>query len=152
MPNIERESTVTTTTVSAHWMHHRFASNLVNASHGRDLQDAANEWRFSSLHASKEPLNCQLCNTRIITCVTLHNTVNGNYIVLGENCYDKLLAFLRSGRVKSALPSRDAQTQKLRRHWKGLLRRLKDRTVVGWFREELQAGRLPDDIAAIEGQ
>lgn len=140
---------MTTTTVSAHWTHHRFVQNLVNASRHRDLHEAAKEWRFSSLQASKDPLQCQLCNTRINKCVTLHNTANGNYLVLGENCYDKLLAFLRSGRVKSTLPSRDAQTQKLRRHWKGLLRRLKDRTVVGWFRDELQAGRLPDDIAAI---
>lgn len=140
---------MTTTTVASHWMHHRFVKNLVNASHARDLPGAAKEWRFFRLHATAESLECHLCNIRINNCVTLRNTVNGNYLVCGEDCYDKLLAFLRSGRVKSALPSRDAPTRKLRRHWKGLLRKLKDRTVVGWLREELQAGRLPDDIAAI---
>lgn len=149
MPNIAKENTVTTTTVSAHWMHQRFVQNLLNASHERDLRNAAKEWRFSSLHVSGKSLQCQLCNTCINKCVTLHNTVNGNYLVLGENCYDKLLGYLKSGRVKSALPSRDAQTKKLRQHWKGLLKKLKDRTVVGWFRDELQDGRLPADIAEI---
>ncbi len=140
---------MTTTTVASHWMHHRFVNNLVNASHDRDLHGAAKEWKFFRLHAAREMQSCQLCNTRIVNCVTLQNTENGNYLVLGENCYDKLLSYLRSGRVKSTLPSRDAQTRKLRRHWKVLLKNLKDRTVVGWFREELQAGRLPADITEI---
>ncbi len=131
--------------VGTHWAHQKFAQNLINASRARDLSDASKEWIYHKIYVSKEWQNCQLCNTRIQNCVVLKNEVNGNYAVLGEDCYDKLLQFLKIGRVESALPSRGS----LRSYWDRLLSKLGDRTVLGWLREELAAGRLVGEIASV---
>lgn len=140
---------MTNSSVGKHWTHQRFVQNLVNASRARELKGAAKEWSLYKLHVSEESQNCQLCNTRINACVTLKNTVNGNFLVLGEECYDKLLVFLRNGKVESSLPYRKAASGKLRTYWKKLIKQLPDRTVVGWLREELDGGQLAGDIAEI---
>jgi len=136
-------------TVGKHWAHQRFVQNLINASQARDLADAAKEWSFHKLYVSSEQQGCQLCNTHINVCVTLKNNVNGNFLVLGEDCYDKLLAFLRKGRVESVLPSRETQTGELRRYWKKVADPLHNRTVVGWLRTELKSGHIEGDIAEV---
>ena len=117
-------------TVGKHWAHQRFAQNLVNASHARDLAAAVQEWCFHKLHASSQQHSCQLCNAHIKVCVTLKNNVNGNFLVLGSDCYDKLLQFLSNGRVESALPNREKRASQLRQHWKKLTKQLNNRTVT----------------------
>ena len=135
--------------VGRHKKHQLFAQNLINASRARDLNEAAAEWNFDKIYASRQECNCQLCNTRIKTCVVLKNEVNGNYIVIGEDCYDKFIQFLRIGKVQSALPTRKRVSLRLHLYWVMLLGGLQDRTVLGWLLEELSAGRVTGWMADI---
>jgi hypothetical protein len=150
MPDTDKETamgiTVEGSSVGMHWMHQRFVQNLIGASKSRELGGAAKEWRLHKINASLEWSNCQLCNTRIKICVVLKNKENGNFVVLGEDCYDKLVQFLSIGQVQSALPARDGHSNELRGHWRQLLKDLKDRTVVGWLREEFEAGRITGEL------
>jgi len=131
--------------VDTHWAHQRFVKNLINASRGRDLKEAACEWTFERIDA-EEGGHCQLCNRKIVNYVLLRNRTNNNRLVIGEDCYDKLIHFLEAGRVESTLPTRDSHSGELRDYWRGELRKLSDRTVVGWLREELASDRVPAEI------
>lgn len=134
----------TAPTVGRHWSHQKLVRNLVNASHSRELDSAAREWSLVRIHASKSWHNCQLCNKKIKTCVTLSNSENGNYLVVGEECHEKLVHLVNHGKVERVSPIR-AIKGNLRRYWK----RLADRTVVGWLKDEMSAGRLTGEVADI---
>ncbi|MDO8512013.1 MAG: hypothetical protein Q7S57_01970 [bacterium] len=102
------------------------------------------EWDLVRIHASKSWHNCHLCNKRIKVCVTLSNSQNGSYLIVGEECHEKLVHLVSHGKVESVSPIH-AMKGNLRRYW----RKLADRTVVGWLKEELCAGRLTEEVADI---
>lgn len=127
-------------------MHLKFAENLVNASHGRELGEAAREWTLHKIDKTELNLRCNLCNQTISHFVVLWNQKNNNRLVIGHDCYDKLVRYLADGQIKSDLPDRKNYTRGLRKYWKG---KLPDKTVLGWLLEELNAKRLPEEIAAL---
>ena len=119
--------------VGSHWTHMRLVENLLNSSLSRDLSEAANEWGLERLDASEDHHNCQLCNHRIVNYVLLANEINGNKLIVGEDCYDKILRYLEVGKVESTMRSRLSGSSELRQYWRSELKKLPDRTVVGWL-------------------
>ena len=135
-----------TITVGEHWMHQRFVANLINASHGRELNEAGKEWQLYRYGYNEATQRCHLCNTQIKESVELRNIVNQNILVIGHDCYDKLVGFLVSGRVEHQLPDRKDYIRKLREYTKKIL---PNETVLGWIYERLSSGNMPEEIALI---
>jgi hypothetical protein len=134
-----------TITVGEHWMHQRFVANLINASHSRELGEAAKEWKLYR-YGYSEGSRCHLCNTQIKEEVELHNMVNKNILIIGHDCYDKLVGFFISGRVEHQLPDRKDSIRKLKEYTK---KNLPNETVLGWLYNYLKSGRMPEDIVLI---
>lgn len=140
-----------------HWMHERFIENILASSRAREFGEAAREWQLARHGHSDTDLQCNLCNTTINIFIVLHNTLNDNRLIIGVDCYDKFVAFLRTGKVESQLLSRSENTKALRSYFKGIvpLSNKKEKTskavktVRGWLDEELEKNSLPDEIAAI---
>ena len=141
-------NTPTTPSAHTHWAHERFEKNFVTASGDQPIASAARQWRVEAVDKVKvkDPvLNCNVCSIRILNFVILKNGANGNRLVIGHDCYAKFLHFLESGKIKSAFPKLDDHVVTLRSYSRKAL----DRTMRGWFFEMLDAGRLPEKIAAI---
>lgn len=132
------------TTETTHWIHERFVQNLVNASGSTSLAECARHWEAEAFAKSESVLQCNVCNTKLFNYVVLQNTVNGNRLLIGEDCYSKLLHFLECGRVESTLPSMD-YLREVRKYSRALL----NRTVLGWFAEQKDAGTLPENLVRI---
>jgi uncharacterized protein YbcI len=138
-------------------MHQRFIDNILAGSRSRDFSEAVREWKIERYGASPINLNCHLCNTVINNFVVLRNTVNENRLVIGNDCYDKFIAFLRTGKVESQLPTRSEHVKAIRKHLqdivpvmpRGKRNRTAVRTVIGWLEEQLEVRALPDEIGAI---
>ena len=135
--------------VGEHWRHTQFVENLLAASHARDLAEAASEWQLERVDVYDKLTECNLCGTHMKRHVVLANTSNDARLIIGEDCYDKLVQYLDVGKVTSALPKREKHTHTLRDYWKGKLRELADETVLGWLLAELAEGRLPENIRLI---
>ncbi len=147
---------MTVQVIMDHWTHKKFAENLLNASRARDLTQAAQEWQYEGMFDSiwfraiggvlTDELRCQCCNTHIKNYVILGNRVNGNKLLIGHKCYDKLLVFLGSGQIRSALPDRKNQIKEARTYWKN---NVPDRTFLGWFEEQSSLNLLPKRISEL---
>ncbi|MBP6858590.1 MAG: hypothetical protein KBC33_02025 [Candidatus Pacebacteria bacterium] len=127
-------------------LHHAHRSFMLNMSRaaGEPFEQSAIKWRVDRLGYSGEKMNCQVCNTALNNYVVLVNTRNNNRIIIGHNCYDKLMQFIRTGKVQSTLGDRQAYTENLRKSTAEIV----NRTVIGWFREELDARKITDESLA----
>ncbi len=145
--------------VASHWIHQKFADNLINASHSRDLSEAAREWQYQGAfdfdwflrigkaqNSQSEDLRCQFCNTRMKNYVILGNKKNGNRLLIGNDCYDKLETFLANGKIESALPQRKTYVKEARAYWKKVVI---DKTFLGWFEIQNSESKLPEAIAEL---
>lgn len=135
-----------TITVGEHWTHQKFVANIINASHGRELSEAGKEWQLYRYGYNEATQRCHLCNTQIKEYVELHNLTNQNILLIGHDCYDKLVGFLVSGRVEHQLPDRKDYIHSLRKYTKKLF---PNETVLGWLYERLNSGNMPKEIAHI---
>lgn len=126
-----------------HHTHRIFMLNMSRAA-GEPFEQSAIKWRMDRLGYSGEKMNCQVCNTALNNFVVLVNNQNGNRIIIGHNCYDKLIGFLRSGKVESSLKDRHSYVDGLKKQTDELV----NQTVIGWFRQELDAGKIQDDSLA----
>lgn len=155
--------------IAKHWTHERLAENLRAASHAQTIEAAAMEWTLRDIGdvrgvkdaRAQQEIRCQLCNHEIYRYAVLANSVNGVLLIAGLDCLRKLVVFLESGSIEAPLRhgvahrayfntligalriSLDAESDR------ELGRQLSNKTVLGWFEEELEAGRLPEDIARL---
>lgn len=144
-------------TRGSHWMHQRFVENFLASSRSRDFGEAAREWKIERHGTSPTNLHCHLCNTSINFFVVLRNIVNDNRLTIGNDCYDKFIAFLKTGKVESQLPKRSEHVKAIRKHLQDTVpvmprakrNRTAVKTVLGWFGKQFEAKALPDDIVAI---
>lgn len=126
-----------------HHIHRKFVENLLCASHERQASLAAAEWY--TIKTTDEIDRCHLCNTRIQHGVVLRNNENGNVMVIGQICHEKLALLIVTNHVKSPRAFTGGRNKTLRRYTKNHL----DETVLGWFEEESKAGRLPTVVSGI---
>lgn len=155
--------------IARHWTHERLAENLRAASHAQTLAAAALEWVLRDTgdirnvrdSRAQQEIRCQLCNHVILRYAVIANAVNDVVLIIGLDCLQKLVAFLEHGCIEAPLRSGVAN----RTHLNTLIGALRDtlnaesgrelrsqlsnKTVLGWFEEELETGRLPEDIAQL---
>ena len=82
-----------------------FQRVLLSTSKSRDLDSAANEWKFRDYsESSYEPIPCSFCGQPIKRCVFIENTITGEILPCGRICYRNLLA-LKAGLSLEDLPS-----------------------------------------------
>ncbi|MDP3770700.1 MAG: hypothetical protein Q8R16_00175, partial [bacterium] len=99
-------------------------------------------------------------NHKILRYAVIRNVVNEMFLIIGLDCLGKLVAFLERGRIEA--PLRNGTSNRARFH--ALLDALRhdiaggdtvrgailsNKTVLGWFEAEQEAGRLPEDIARL---
>lgn len=135
--------------------------NLLAASSQPALEVAALEWQLKDVQ--RRPgvrLHCQLCNTPIDIAVLIESRLNGVVLIIGKDCFAKLVRFLETQRIESPL-RRPPARQEVRGRLHALERELGDATssttarsaalhldtVLGWFQMELDAGQLPPSLA-----
>jgi len=153
--------------IAPHWTHERLAENLRAASHAQTIEAAAIEWMLRDTGdirnvrdaRARQEIRCQLCNHEILRYAVLENTVNRVLLIIGLDCLRKLVAFLESGRIKAPLRSGTGNRQRLNELLDALqaglaggddLRAaLTNKTVLGWFAQELDVERLPEGIARL---
>ena len=123
-----------------HHTHRTFMLNMSRAA-GKPFETSAKEWCVERLGFSGQKMNCQVCNRALNNYVVLVNRVNSNRIIIGHNCYDKLIHFIKVGRVESMLGDRHSYTGALKKRTAEIV----SHTVIGWFRAELDARRITDD-------
>lgn len=154
--------------IAPHWTHERLAENLRTASHAQTLNAAAMEWVAHDVGdirnvrdaRARQEIRCQLCNHRILRYTVIRNVVNEMLLITGLDCLGKLIAFLAWGRIEA--PLRDGASNRKRFHTLlTALRRdvigddatrsalLSNKTVLGWFEAEHDAGHLPEGIARL---
>jgi hypothetical protein len=155
--------------IAPHWTHERLTENLRAASRAQTIDAAASEWMLRDTGdirdiqdaSAQQEIRCQLCNHVILRYAAIANTVNEAVLIIGLDCLRKLVAFLESGSIRA--PLRDGAAN--RAHLNALISALRDsltaesdrelrtqlsnKTVLGWFEEELEAKRLPEDIARL---
>ncbi|MDO8600573.1 MAG: hypothetical protein Q7R73_03060 [bacterium] len=89
-----------------HYKHEWFEKTLVNASAKKTLAEAAPEWEFShigvvEITTGKKYGSCQICHARIMQFVAIRNKKNGMYLLIGADCYDKLLHYLATEKIEA---------------------------------------------------
>lgn len=150
--------------VRKHWAHQRLAQNLLTASRAKAEEEiklqhllaAAGQWQLERLINLEEASgwrNCHLCGKDIRAYVLLFNPINQVRIIIGHNCYDKLLHLIRKSVVESTLVSRSEHSSSVRKHWRELRDSLPGKptneTVVGWLKEQLAEGEIPAEVSSI---
>lgn len=110
---------------------------------GKDFKESAGDWILETISRSPEEIHCHACNTGIRDYVVVRNKENGNRLILGTVCYDKLLQFLQTANVSSPLQSRKEHIR--------LLKQKTDReigqTVMKWLEAENVAGHVPQHLS-----
>ncbi|MBI2644912.1 hypothetical protein HYW94_01900 [Candidatus Uhrbacteria bacterium] len=136
--------------VGDHWMHERFTKNLLNASHARELKEAVAEWALVRSCSTAIFFHCHFCNTPIKFFGVIENSVTQNEMIIGWDCYEKMHAFLTTHRIAGKLSDRKKFERDIQNHWKKIIdTHGGDETFLGWFRDQLIAGKLPEDISSI---
>lgn len=118
-----------------------FMRELTNASAEVAFQDAAHKWRLSHFdHANGNGHeNCQLCHTRIVNVVVIHNPTNDMVLRIGHDCYDKLLQYLATHRVEAVtLPNRQQSIRGIKQY----IKRNIDAAMLSWLKNQ----PLPDNL------
>ena len=134
-------------TEELHHIHKTFMLNLSRAA-GKPFEESAKEWRIERIARSKESLHCQVCSTRLNQYVVLMNAENRNRVLIGLDCYDKLINYLRTGEIESSLRERHSFTHELRMKCAEILHE----TVAAWLFEELHSGRLRAELVPLVEQ
>lgn len=125
-----------------------FTENLVAASGGKILEEAAPLWRFSHFGAEKTGFrHCQLCHSRMKLWLAIRNTSNGVVLFIGHDCYDKLVAFLATKKLESlSLGSRKQYISKIKKYCKQNI----NESFLAWFGEQTAPKELQETIKFIE--
>jgi|GEM_PF-2397192 len=134
------------------WQHEKFIDAILAGSLAKKIKAACKEWdleRFGVIPRSVDTADenhCQLCNMKIWKFAIITNRKTHGKLVIGLDCYDKLIQAQATGQVYSALPERKQRTKEIRAYIK--IKR-PDKTFMGWFKEQLADNNLPREIAAI---
>ena len=124
-----------------HHVHRAFMLNMSRAA-GKPFEESAKDWRVEQIARSRDGLHCQVCNTRLNDYIILVNAKNRNRVIIGCDCYDKLIRYLFTGNVESGLKDRGALVKELKDRTKAVF----DETVMGWLTKELAEGRVEADL------
>lgn len=125
-------------------IHMKFFHNLLNASGKENFTEAARDWKVYDKDKSREFLNCHLCGVNIKKNVTIKNKQNANMLIIGTDCFDKLLAFIVTGEIKSIQEAKGI-IDPGRRHFK----KNAGHVFLDWFEKEEKETKLPENIVRI---
>lgn len=131
-----------------HYKNIDFAENLVAASGGKTLEEAAPLWRFSHFGAEKSAFkHCQLCHSRMKLWLAIRNTANGVVLFIGHDCYDKLVSYLATKKLESvSLGSRKQYISTIKKYCKQNI----TESFLAWFGEQAAPEELTETLKFIE--
>lgn len=136
-------------TKRVHYKNVDFAENLVAASGGQTLAEVASQWRFSHFGAEKNGWfkHCQLCHSRMKLWLAIRNTANGVVLLIGHDCYDKLVAFLATKKLESLnMGSRKRYISTIKKYCKQNI----TESFLAWFGEQDAPEELKETLKFIE--
>lgn len=115
-----------------HYKHEWFERTLINASAKKTLAEAAPEWVFAHFGAIEKGYdNCQICHARIVKFVAIRNTKNNVYLLIGEDCYDKLLHYLKTQKIETVtLMERRQYIVAIKKYCKKFI----NASFIAWFK------------------
>lgn len=126
-----------------HYKHEWFERELTSASGKQTLAEAAPFWElshFGVVDDGEKRGNCQICHARIVNFVAIRNVQNNMTLLIGHDCYDKLLHYLATSKVESInLPERKKQVAVIKQY----CRREIDAAFLAWFATRK---RLPESV------
>lgn len=117
-----------------HYKNIDFEKNLVTASSKETLGEAAPLWRFSHFGVeAKDGKHCHLCHSRLKNWVAIKNTENRVVLIIGHDCYDKLISFLATKKLESLnLGSRKRYISEIKKYCKQHI----NESFLAWFETE----------------
>lgn len=117
-----------------HYKNVDFEKNLVIASGKETLGEAAPLWCFSHFGVETEDgKHCHLCHSRLKNWVAIKNTENGVVLIIGHDCYDKLISFLATKKLESLnLGSRKRYISEIKKYCKQHI----NESFLAWFETE----------------
>lgn len=117
-----------------HYKNVDFEKNLVTASGKETLGEAAPQWRFSHFGIEAEDgKHCHLCHSRLKNWVAIKNTENHVMLIIGHDCYDKLMSFLATKKLESLnLGSRKRYISEIKKYCKEHI----NESFLAWFETE----------------
>lgn len=117
-----------------HYKNIDFEKNLTVASGKDKLEEAAPLWRFSHFGMEVgEYKHCHLCHSRINTWVAIKNAGNGVVLLIGHDCYDKLISFLATKKLESLnLGVRKSYISEIKKYCKKHI----NESFLAWFGAE----------------
>lgn len=119
-----------------------FIKKLTEISGKSAFEEAIKEWGFSHFGAFAAMEHCQLCHTPISNFVAIKCRSSSQYLLIGHDCYRKLVAYL-GGRLDSKnLPLLKDAVRAIRKYSKSAI----NENFLKWFETRTD---LPDDIRDI---
>lgn len=124
-----------------HYKNIDFERNIIAASGGGTLQERAPLWQFSHFGVETEGFkHCHLCHSRMKNWVAIRNTQNGVILVIGHDCYDKLVSFLATKKLESLnMAGRKSYISAIKKYCKQYI----NESFLSWFDGQ---SKIPEEI------
>ena len=122
-----------------HYKNAMLARELINASAKKNLEEAIEEWSFSHFGIFDDKKNCQLCHSSIKLFTAIKNKINGVVLLIGSDCYDKLLRYADTRLIASNIAPRKKIVSEIKKfHAKNI-----NESFLKWFQGQ---DNLPDEV------
>src|SRR3989338_1878531 len=100
-------------------------------------------WKFSHFGVLSAINHCQLCHTQISSFVAIKCELNGTCLMIGNDCYRKMVMVLSGKMDIHTLQSIKEVRRDIKRHFKKMI----TPSFITWF--FVERASVPDDIIAI---